>query len=182
MTFTSAIDGLRGVHSISIGAISIERCFKDAAANLRQSVSHDATQNPDEYAKVLAQAARTGKVPARAKDFEPEIKQPEQVGRIDFDHFVGNAPKTSALASNPDNAAKAPTHELVRARKACDETRDRELPRAIFKSRYDAAFLGLVPIPLGWLAVYGLIALVRWIVNGFKGPKHPEADHSPKNA
>jgi hypothetical protein len=32
----------------------------------------------------------------------------------------------------------------------------------------DAAVGGLLPIPLGWLAVYGFIALLRWIWRGFR--------------
>jgi hypothetical protein len=34
----------------------------------------------------------------------------------------------------------------------------------------------LVPIPLGWLVSYGIIALVRWIRTGFKVLKGPNQD------
>jgi len=36
-----------------------------------------------------------------------------------------------------------------------------------------AALYALVPIPLGWLTAYGIIALVRWIRTGFKIPTSP---------
>jgi len=35
------------------------------------------------------------------------------------------------------------------------------------------ALYALVPIPLGWLTAYGIIALVRWIRTGFKAPTGP---------
>jgi hypothetical protein len=60
--------------------------------------------------------------------------------------------------------------------------RERKLPKAISKGWYAPAFFGLVPIPLGWLAVYGFVALVRWIMKGgFKGPKQPPADTAQQN-
>jgi hypothetical protein len=53
---------------------------------------------------------------------------------------------------------------------ACYAQFDKEWSEAI-KYHWDyAAFLSLVPIPLAWLAIYGLLALVRWIRAGFASP------------
>jgi len=35
------------------------------------------------------------------------------------------------------------------------------------------ALYSLVPIVLGWITAYGIIALVRWIRTGFKVPTSP---------
>jgi hypothetical protein len=40
----------------------------------------------------------------------------------------------------------------------------------------DTALYALVPIPLGWLTAYGIIALVRWIRTGFRVPTSPNQD------
>ena len=34
---------------------------------------------------------------------------------------------------------------------------------------YGAAIVGLTPIPIAWLIVYGIVGLVRWIRAGFQG-------------
>jgi hypothetical protein len=53
---------------------------------------------------------------------------------------------------------------------ACSQAFARDWPAAISHRWAYAAFFGLVPIPLGWLIVYGLRALVRWIQSGFNKP------------
>lgn len=50
---------------------------------------------------------------------------------------------------------------------ACDQQRDRNWQAAIPYHRDYAAIVSLVPIPLVWLAVSAVLALVRWIRAGF---------------
>jgi hypothetical protein len=50
---------------------------------------------------------------------------------------------------------------------ACDAESDRNWPEASKYHWHYAAIYALVPIPLAWLLIYGLIALVRWIRAGF---------------
>jgi hypothetical protein len=52
----------------------------------------------------------------------------------------------------------------------CRQAFDRDWPGAISIHWLYAAIVGLVSIPLGWLIVYGVIVLVRWIRAGFKSP------------
>ena len=49
----------------------------------------------------------------------------------------------------------------------CEKKLDKDWPAAISGRGLYAAFVGLVPIPLGWLMVYGIVALARWIRTGF---------------
>lgn len=51
---------------------------------------------------------------------------------------------------------------------ACDKEFSGAWSAAISDHWMYASFLGVVPIPLGWLVIYGVIALVRWIRAGFK--------------
>jgi hypothetical protein len=55
----------------------------------------------------------------------------------------------------------------------CSQEFNKFWPEAIRNHWNYAALLGLVPIPLGWLTAYGIIALVRWIRAGFKVPTSP---------
>jgi len=55
---------------------------------------------------------------------------------------------------------------------ACEQSRDRDWRASIQYHWQYAAFVGLVPIPLGWLFVYGVIKLVRWISDGFKSSEN----------
>jgi hypothetical protein len=50
----------------------------------------------------------------------------------------------------------------------CYQAFDKEWPVAIANRWLCAAVVGLAPVPLGWLAGYGGVALVRWIRTGFK--------------
>jgi hypothetical protein len=36
------------------------------------------------------------------------------------------------------------------------------------ESRWNVAIVALAPIPIAWLLVWGLVALVRWIRRGFQ--------------
>jgi hypothetical protein len=49
----------------------------------------------------------------------------------------------------------------------CDVAFHMDYSTAIAGHWYVAAIVGLVPIPLGWLIVYALIGLWRWIRRGF---------------
>jgi hypothetical protein len=60
----------------------------------------------------------------------------------------------------------------------CAQTRDKAWPKAISNHWIYAAFFGLAPVLLGWFAVYGVIALVRWIRAGFKAPTGPDTNNS----
>lgn len=51
---------------------------------------------------------------------------------------------------------------------ACMRQFDKDWTAAIQYHWYYAAFVGLVPIPLAWLFVYGIARLVRWISAGFR--------------
>jgi len=50
---------------------------------------------------------------------------------------------------------------------SCASEFDKNYVEAVKYHWYYAAFLAFVPIPIGWLVVYSLIALTRWIRNGF---------------
>ena len=50
----------------------------------------------------------------------------------------------------------------------CTRAFEKDYPAAVGNHWLYAAVFGLVPIPLGWLVVYGLVALWRWIRVGFK--------------
>lgn len=50
----------------------------------------------------------------------------------------------------------------------CDKRSAETYTRWINGSRGNAAFVALAPIPIAWLLVWGLVALVRWIRRGFK--------------
>jgi hypothetical protein len=77
------------------------------AQGLRQAVSFGLDQNPDEYAKFLRTAAKTGVAPALAKDFRPELDKAVATRSFDFDQMVSTAPVLSAALSNPHFAAVA---------------------------------------------------------------------------
>ena len=54
---------------------------------------------------------------------------------------------------------------------ACEAQFDKDWSEAIKYHWYYAAFLGLVPIPLGWLSIYGVVGLVKWVRKGFTSPR-----------
>lgn len=56
---------------------------------------------------------------------------------------------------------------------ACDQEFRKAWSAAISDHWAYAGFVGIVPIPLGWLIVYGIIALVHWIRAGFKSRENP---------
>jgi hypothetical protein len=50
----------------------------------------------------------------------------------------------------------------------CRSKFDRDFIQAVKYHWYDAAIFAFVPIPIGRLGVYGLIALTQWVRRGFK--------------
>jgi hypothetical protein len=50
---------------------------------------------------------------------------------------------------------------------SCNRKFKADWPAAVADHWYWAALYTLVPIPIVWLIVYGLVGLVRWIVAGF---------------
>jgi hypothetical protein len=51
---------------------------------------------------------------------------------------------------------------------SCNRKFKADWPAAVADHWYWAALYTLVPIPIVWLIVYGLVGLVRWIVAGFR--------------
>lgn len=51
---------------------------------------------------------------------------------------------------------------------ACDQEFNRDWPVAIAHHWDYALFFGLVPIPLGWIVAYAIVAIVRWVRRGFQ--------------
>jgi hypothetical protein len=49
----------------------------------------------------------------------------------------------------------------------CDRKFEKEYPEAIKYHWANAAIFAFAPIPIGWLAVWGCVALVRWVRRGF---------------
>jgi len=68
--------------------------------------------------------------------------------------YVVNAYSTCLETSGGDDAP-------------CQRAFFRDYPQAVKYHWADAAIVGLVPIPLGWLLAYGIIALWRWVARGF---------------
>ena len=55
----------------------------------------------------------------------------------------------------------------------CDQQSQQLWPALDRNTRTYTALYSLVPIVLGWITAYGIIALVRWIRTGFKVPTSP---------
>jgi hypothetical protein len=74
---------------------------------LQTGVSYGLDQDPDQYAKLLVLAAKTGIAPQLAKDFQPEVQKAAATKAFDFDQMVSTAPVLSSALSNPHFAAVA---------------------------------------------------------------------------
>lgn len=85
-----------------------------AASDLRKSVSYGASQNPDQYAKLLEMQKQTGVPPQVAQGNESEVQQSADVNSLDYAMFVAHHPLTTKWASNPDNAAVSGADEIQR--------------------------------------------------------------------
>lgn len=84
------------------------------SASLRQSVAYGATQNPEDYAKLLQLQKQTGVAPHMAQSYRQPLEQSADVNSIDYPQFAVSHPRTAAWASNPDNAAVAGVSEIQR--------------------------------------------------------------------
>ena len=60
------------------------------------------------------------------------------------------------------------TDDLIRDWGKCKSEYLKANKEATFTGSLYAVLLALLPIPLGWLAVYKFIALLRWIREGFR--------------
>ncbi len=85
-----------------------------AAATLQGATSYGATHNPDQYADLLKLQKQTGVPPVVSNGNEQQVRQAADVNRLDYDHFVALNPRTTAWASNPDNAAVSGVDEVER--------------------------------------------------------------------
>ena len=52
----------------------------------------------------------------------------------------------------------------------CNKQATDSIAEAMTNARLDAAFVGLVPVPLGWGFTYLVLFLVRWVKRGFMRP------------
>lgn len=86
----------------------------DPASALQGAVSYGATQDPDKYANLLRLMKRTGVPPAVSSGIEPHVRQAADVNSIDYPAFAAANPRTTAWASNPDNAAVSGVDEVQR--------------------------------------------------------------------
>lgn len=87
----------------------------------------------------------------------------------DWTDFVYESCMDSAQAKAADAHYSQPAQEEhARESAACEQSRERDWSASIQYHFQYAAICAFVPIPLAWGIVYGLIAVVRWIRNGFK--------------
>jgi hypothetical protein len=84
------------------------------ASTLKQSISYGASQNPDQYAKRLTLQKQTGVPPVVSEGNEPQVQQSADVNSLDYEKLVADHPRTTAWASNPDNAAVSGVSEVQR--------------------------------------------------------------------
>jgi hypothetical protein len=76
---------------------------------------------------------------------------------------------------NKDNFNNPNWEQYSKDSAACEQTRDKDWKDSIQYHWYYAAICSLVPIPLAWGIVCGLIALVKWVRRGFKVPTNPDS-------
>jgi hypothetical protein len=84
------------------------------ASALQSSVAYGATQDPDQYANQLKLQKQTGVPPAISGGNMAQVKQAADVNAIDYPKFVAANPRTTAWASNPENAAVSGVSEVQR--------------------------------------------------------------------
>src|ERR1700733_7984905 len=85
-----------------------------AADGLQSAVGYAATQDPDQYASLLKLQKQTGVTPQVSSANLPQVKQAADVNSIDYHNFAISNPRTTAWASNPDNAAVSGVSEVQR--------------------------------------------------------------------
>lgn len=84
------------------------------ARQLQSAVSYAATQNPDAYAKLLQLKQKTGLSPNVIHLQQEQVQQGVDVNSLDYDQMAASHPRTTAWASNPDNAAVSGVDEVKR--------------------------------------------------------------------
>ncbi len=77
------------------------------ADTLGKSLARGLEQNPDEYAKALKLAAKTGVAPSWAKEFGQVIERQRKTDPFAVDDLVRRNPKTAGFLADPDNASVA---------------------------------------------------------------------------
>ena len=77
------------------------------AAGLEASLRRGMTRNPDEYAKALTLAAKTGKAPALVGEFLPEVEQEDRLHSLDVTGLIQSHPRAAAWLSDENNASIA---------------------------------------------------------------------------
>ena len=77
------------------------------AAGLEASLRRGMTRNPDEYARALALAAKTGKAPALVGEFLPEEEQEDRLQSLDVTRLIQSHPRAAAWLSDENNASIA---------------------------------------------------------------------------
>lgn len=85
-----------------------------AAQKLQSSVSYGVQQDPVAHAKLLQLQQNIGIPPAVSQGNEPEVQQAADAKAIDYQQFSTANPRTTAWASNPDNAAVSGVDEIHR--------------------------------------------------------------------
>lgn len=84
------------------------------AGALQGAVAYGVTQDPDQHAQALDLQKRTGIGPRLSQGNEKQIQQAVDVNSIDYPRFAAANPRTTAWASNPDNAAVSGVNEIQR--------------------------------------------------------------------
>jgi hypothetical protein len=93
------------------------------------------------------------------------LKQPNSSPEFDPDAFLQGRDQSSN--SNPKFDPDAYLQGKAAKREVCESTRKANWNAIAEERYYFAAGFGLIPIPIAWLSVYGLIGLWRWIRRGF---------------
>ena len=83
----------------------------DPGQALQGAVAYSATQDPDQYAHLLDLQKRTGIGP-RLSQGNDQVRQAADINSIDYPKFAAANPRTTAWASNPDNAAVSGVDEV----------------------------------------------------------------------
>jgi hypothetical protein len=96
------------------GAAANDAPADPQASTLQGAVAYGASVNPDEYAKLLKLQKQTGVPPAVSNGNQDQVRQAADVKSIDYQKFAAANPRTTAWASNPDNAAVSGVDELQR--------------------------------------------------------------------
>jgi hypothetical protein len=95
-------------------AIAIGDPADAQASALQGAIAYGSTQDPDAYAGLLKLQKQTGVPPAVSSGNQQQVRQAAEVNAIDYRGFAVSHPRTTAWASNPDNAAVSGADEVQR--------------------------------------------------------------------